>query len=61
MVRPGRPVAIIALTGRGQEGDKARTREAGLDAHLVKPVNLPDLENLLAKLEKDGGRVLSGR
>ena len=37
-------------TGWGcQEGDKERSREAGCDAHLVKPVNLPDLEKLLAE------------
>jgi PAS domain S-box-containing protein len=44
----GRDVKIIALTGWGQEGDKERTREAGCDGHLVKPVSLPDLEELLA-------------
>jgi CheY-like chemotaxis protein len=43
----GRGVTIIALTGWGQEGDRERSREAGCDGHLVKPVNLPDLERLL--------------
>ena len=43
----GRFVTIIALTGWGQEGDKERSREAGCDGHLVKPVNLLDLEKLL--------------
>ena len=46
----GRAATIIALTGWGQEGDKARSQEAGCDGHLVKPVNLQDLENLLAEL-----------
>jgi PAS domain S-box-containing protein len=46
----GRTATIIALTGWGQEGDKARSQEAGCDGHLVKPVNLQDLENLLAEL-----------
>jgi CheY-like chemotaxis protein len=46
----GRSVVIIALTGWGQDGDKERSREAGCDGHLVKPVNLPDLEKLLAEL-----------
>ena len=41
---------IIALTGWGQEGDKERSREAGCDGHLEKPVSLPDLERLLADL-----------
>jgi PAS domain S-box-containing protein len=43
----GRSVRIIALTGWGQEGDKLQSKEAGCDGHLVKPVNLPDLERLL--------------
>jgi CheY-like chemotaxis protein len=45
----GRSVTIIALTGWGQEGDKVLSKEAGCNGHLVKPVNLPDLEKLLAE------------
>jgi CheY-like chemotaxis protein len=44
----GRDIRIIALTGWGQENDRERSREAGCDGHLVKPVDLPDLEKLLA-------------
>jgi signal transduction histidine kinase/CheY-like chemotaxis protein len=33
-------VRLIALTGYGQETDRERTRAAGFDAHLVKPVEL---------------------
>ena len=43
----GQGMTIIALTGWGQEGDRERSRAAGCDGHLVKPVNLPDLEKLL--------------
>jgi PAS domain S-box-containing protein len=43
----GRDMTIIALTGWGQGGDKARSREAGCDGHLVKPVDISDLERLL--------------
>jgi PAS domain S-box-containing protein len=43
----GRDMAIIALTGWGQEVDRARAKEAGCDGHLVKPVSLQDLEKLL--------------
>ena len=43
----GRDMTIIALTGWGQEGDKERSREAGCDGHLVKPVDLEGLEKLL--------------
>jgi PAS domain S-box-containing protein len=40
-------VMLVALTGFGQEEDRRRTREAGFNAHLVKPV---DLDSLLAVL-----------
>jgi PAS domain S-box-containing protein len=46
----GRDMTIVALTGWGQENDRERSREAGCDGHLVKPVNLPDLEKLLVEL-----------
>lgn len=46
----GKAVTVIALTGWGQESDKERSREAGCDGHLVKPVSLPDLQKLLAEL-----------
>ena len=46
----GRRTAIIALTGWGQERDRERTRSAGIDHHLVKPVDLEALRDLLASL-----------
>jgi CheY-like chemotaxis protein len=46
---PGLDAAIlIALTGYGQDGDRARSIEAGFDHHLVKPV---DFDDLLALVE----------
>jgi CheY-like chemotaxis protein len=45
-----RRLPIIALTGWGQEDDRARSREAGFDAHLVKPVELAHVSELLARL-----------
>jgi PAS domain S-box-containing protein len=42
---------IVALTGWGQEEDRRRTREAGFDGHLVKPVVYPTLLELLRRLE----------
>ena len=42
---------IIALTGWGQEADRAQSNDVGCDGHLVKPVNLSDLEGLLTELE----------
>ncbi|WP_435018897.1 hybrid sensor histidine kinase/response regulator [Tundrisphaera sp. TA3] len=46
----GESITIIALTGWGQEGDRKRSKEAGCDGHLVKPVDFPDLEKMLAEL-----------
>jgi signal transduction histidine kinase/ActR/RegA family two-component response regulator len=38
---------LVAITGYGQESDEARSRAAGFDAHLVKPVKLETLNQLL--------------
>jgi len=40
---------LIAVTGYGQESDRARSRESGFDHHLVKPIELDELLGLLAK------------
>jgi signal transduction histidine kinase/ActR/RegA family two-component response regulator len=56
----GRDVIIIALTGWGQEGDRVQSREAGCDGHLVKPVNFPDLDKLLAELAESMTRQSRG-
>jgi len=39
----GKTLALIAVTGWGQEKDRLRTREAGFNAHLTKPVSGPEL------------------
>jgi signal transduction histidine kinase len=39
---------LIALSGYGQENDKSRSRDAGFAAHLVKPVNIADLQTSLS-------------
>ena len=38
---------IVALTGWTQEDKKQRSQRAGFDLHLIKPVELPALEQLL--------------
>ena len=43
----GGDVCVVALTGWGQEDDRRRTREAGFDHHLVKPVDFTEIERLL--------------
>jgi PAS domain S-box-containing protein len=45
---PGsRGVLVVAMTGYGQDEDRRRAREAGFDHHLVKPVDLDVLLELL--------------
>ena len=41
---------LIAVTGWGQDEDRARTLHAGFDHHLVKPVDPERLAALLATL-----------
>ncbi len=45
----GKDAVIVALTGWGQDEDKRRSREAGFDGHLIKPVEPAALEKLLAE------------
>jgi len=45
----GRSITIVALTGWGQEADRERSRAAGCDGHLVKPVGWPELEKIIAQ------------
>ncbi|HEY0061418.1 MAG TPA: ATP-binding protein [Telluria sp.] len=51
-----RNVRLVALTGYGQENDRASALDAGFDAHLVKPVEMQRLINVLEELalEKAG-------
>jgi PAS domain S-box-containing protein len=44
----GPGMALIAVTGWGQEEDKRRAVDAGFDHHMTKPVSPAALENLLA-------------
>ena len=46
----GERMFLVALTGWGQEDDRRRSREAGFDHHLVKPVDPVTLANLLQSL-----------
>jgi CheY-like chemotaxis protein len=43
----GADVFLIALTGWGHDSDKRLSREAGFDAHLVKPADVASIEQLL--------------
>jgi CheY-like chemotaxis protein len=44
----GRDVVLVAVTGWGHEEDRRRSREAGFDYHLTKPVDPVDLARLVA-------------
>jgi signal transduction histidine kinase/CheY-like chemotaxis protein len=42
---------MVAVTGWGNEDDRHRSREIGLDLHLVKPVTAKDLRAMLVELQ----------
>ncbi len=44
----GEEMAIVAVTGWGQDEDRRRSASAGFDGHLVKPATLPDVSRVLA-------------
>jgi CheY-like chemotaxis protein len=44
-------VRLVAMTGYGQDSDRARTREAGFDTHLVKPADLSAVIDVLSGKE----------
>jgi CheY-like chemotaxis protein/anti-sigma regulatory factor (Ser/Thr protein kinase) len=46
---------LVAMTGFGNEEDKRRTRAAGFDAHLTKPVELDALVSLLNEARNRAG------
>ncbi len=43
----GRAVTLVATTGWGQDEDRRRSAEAGFDRHLVKPIDVAELRELL--------------
>jgi PAS domain S-box-containing protein len=47
----GQGMVLIALTGWGQEADRRRSKEAGFDAHQVKPVDPAALVKLLESFQ----------
>jgi two-component system CheB/CheR fusion protein len=44
-----RPLQIIAMTGYGRDEDRDRSREAGFNLHLVKPIEPAELFGLLSR------------
>jgi CheY-like chemotaxis protein len=46
---------LVAATGYGQEADRLASRDAGFDLHLVKPLGVDELEELVH--EQEGRRA----
>jgi CheY-like chemotaxis protein len=46
----------VALTGYGQDEDRRRSREAGFQFHLVKPIDPEELREVLLMLGDDVAR-----
>ncbi len=44
------PIRGIAISGFGMDEDRRRSREAGFDAHLVKPINFAELTHVVQQL-----------
>lgn len=51
-------MVLIAITGWGQDDDRRRSKEAGFDHHMVKPVDPGALMNLLAGLGEVKGATV---
>ena len=53
-IRPeSRQTLVVALTGYGQEQDRHRSKAAGFDEHVVKPVSVATLSDLLSHPKLD--------
>jgi PAS domain S-box-containing protein len=50
----GKRMVVVALTGWGQDEDRRKSKDAGFDSHLVKPVDHAALIELLAALAGGG-------
>ena len=46
-------ILIIALSGYGQEEDRQRSREAGMNHHVTKPVDVKTIAELIARSNDD--------
>jgi signal transduction histidine kinase/CheY-like chemotaxis protein len=49
----GKDMLLVALTGWGQEEDRQKSKDAGFNDHLVKPVDHAKLTNLLAESQRE--------
>jgi len=47
LIPRGERTLLVAVTGWGQQSDRERSREAGFDAHLTKPVTVAELRAVM--------------
>ena len=52
-------MVLIAVTGWGQDEDRQKSREAGFNSHIVKPVDHAELMNLLQSVSERAGQITS--
>jgi CheY-like chemotaxis protein len=50
----GKQVLLVALTGWGQDENRKQSQDAGFDAHIVKPIQIEALKELLSSLSPSG-------
>lgn len=55
----GQNLVIIALTGYSQAADRLRSSQCGFDGHLVKPVDIHELTELIGRLIKQKQKTTS--
>ena len=53
------PIKAVALTGFGTEDDIRRSKEAGFDFHLVKPIDLRELQTVLDQVNANSAHTNS--
>jgi len=53
------PIKAVALTGFGTENDIRRSKEAGFDFHLVKPIDLRELQTVLDQVNANSAHTNS--
>jgi hypothetical protein len=49
--RQKHPIQAVAITGFGTEEDLQRSKQAGFDFHLVKPIDLHELQTVLEEVQ----------
>ena len=55
----GKKMVLVALTGWSQDEDRQKSREAGFNGHMVKPIDHAELMKLLASLSLEQGGQLT--